>query len=136
MRAVIRIDVLPMTLNEMLKLAKDNPHKYAKYKRDFTNDCSMYALGCPKFTGKAWIEFEWHVGNLRRDPDNTAAAAKCVMDGIVNAGIIPDDSLAYIQSPILHRFVWQKPEGVILTISDKPLYSRIEKTEDSNVWTN
>ena len=40
-----------------------------------------------------------HMPNMKRDPDNLrGVATKDVLDGLVKAGIIPDDSPRYIHS--------------------------------------
>lgn len=50
----------------------------------------------------AHIAFEWHEPvqrrKQRRDPDNVIFAQKFVLDGIVAAGILPDDSMDEVLS--------------------------------------
>lgn len=119
----IDIGILPPTLNEMLKAAKANWREYAKLKSEYTRDCELFVIGCPPFPGKIWISCDWRVKTLRRDPaDNTPAALKFVLDGLVNAGIIKDDSGYVIQPPVIHQWQVSKDEGVKVTISDKPIY--------------
>jgi len=131
LKITIKVPLLPPTLNEMLKAAKDSPHKYAKYKRDYTRDCALSAIGYPQFPGKVWLAFTWFVRTLRRDPaDNTPAAAKFVLDGFVHAGILKDDSGFVIQPPVVHFWQIAKNEGVIVVISDRPIYSIKETEED------
>jgi hypothetical protein len=41
---------------------------------------------------KAWIWFIWVERGRRRDPDNiTAGGRKIILDGLVRAGVLPDD---------------------------------------------
>ena len=59
----------------------------------------------------ATIRFTWHVKNRKSDPDNIAFAKKYVLDGMVKAGIIPDDTHRYIKG-FEDRFVISAKEGV------------------------
>lgn len=122
MQATLELDFLPPTLNEVIRMCKDSPHVYARYKRRYGDDCALCALGMPQFTGKVWLSFEWRIKTLRRDPDNTAVGAKCLMDALVKIGIIKDDSAEIIQPPIIHTWKQSKQEGVLLVISDRPIY--------------
>lgn len=49
------------------------------------------------------LEFHWHAKNARKDPDNIAFAIKFILDGLVNANILPNDRFSTIKS-IIHRF--------------------------------
>ena len=122
MLATLELDFLPPTLNEVIRLCKESPHVYAKHKRRYGEDCALCAIGLPRFPGKVWIAFDWRIKTLRRDPDNTAVGAKCLMDALVKIEIIKDDSAEIIQPPIVHTWQQAKTEGVLLTISDRPIY--------------
>ena len=54
------------------------------------------------------VEFVWVEGNRRRDLDNISAATKFVLDGIVEAGILIDDSQKWVRS--LHHTVVTSPD--------------------------
>lgn len=126
MKHTIAIPLLPPTLNEIIKIAKENPHRYARLKKSYTRDCALAALGSPAFPDKVWLSFKWKVKTLRRDPaDNTPAAAKFILDGFVDAGILSDDSGFIIQPPVVHFWVLSRVEGVEVTISDRPLFKLI-----------
>lgn len=46
---------------------------------------------------KAMITYEFYFKNeRRRDPDNYAACAKAIQDGLVKAGILPDDNFNHV----------------------------------------
>jgi crossover junction endodeoxyribonuclease RusA len=49
----------------------------------------------------------------RRDPDNLVLAYKAVVDGFVDAGVIPDDTQEYVDRvwPIIGDTVKVSPEG-------------------------
>jgi hypothetical protein len=43
-------------------------------------------------------ELRFH-GNRRRDPGNWAPTAKAIVDGMVDAGLFPDDNAKYVTGP-------------------------------------
>ena len=115
---------LPPTLNEQIRLARAHWSKSAACKQDWT-DKVMYLAKIqktPRFPGKVWIAFLWEVKSFARDSDNIAAAAKFIMDGLVNAGILTKDSLMVVQSPVVHNYARGKTDKVMMTISDRPIF--------------
>ncbi len=108
---------LPPTLNEQIKIARTHWAKSAKTKKDWTNSIAFMSRDLPRFEGKVWVEFTWYLRSFKRDPDNVSAAAKYILDGLVEAGTIKDDSLLIIQTPILHRYVLSEKDEVKISIS-------------------
>ncbi|KPL21857.1 MAG: hypothetical protein AMJ93_08575 [Anaerolineae bacterium SM23_84] len=47
--------------------------------------------------GPVWITFLWFVPDRRKDPDNVVFAKKFVLDGLVWAGILPNDGMRWIR---------------------------------------
>lgn len=113
---------LPPTLNEIIGTARTNVYASAKEKRAWTNRIAVECFGRRQFPDRVWIEFIWKIKNFRRDPDNISAAAKFVMDGLVEGGIIRDDSLKFIMSPVLHWY--EKGEDLVqIHIADHPIWN-------------
>ncbi|MBE9226292.1 hypothetical protein IQ264_12750 [Phormidium sp. LEGE 05292] len=113
---------LPPTLNEIIGTARSNVYASAKEKRAWTNKIAVECFGRKRFPDRVWIEFVWKIKNFRRDPDNISAAAKFVMDGLVEGGIIQDDSLKFIMSPVLHWY--EKGEDLVeIHIADHPIWN-------------
>jgi Holliday junction resolvase RusA-like endonuclease len=113
---------LPPTLNEIISTARSNIYASAKEKRAWTNTIAVECFGRKQFPDRVWIEFVWKIKNFRRDPDNISAAAKFVMDGLVEGGIIQDDSLKFIMSPVLHWY--KKGEDVVeIRVADHPIWN-------------
>lgn len=113
---------LPPTLNEIIGTARSNIYASAKEKRAWTNRIAVECFGRKQFPDRVWVEFIWKIKNFRRDPDNISAAAKFVMDGLVEGGIIQDDSLKFIMSPVLHWY--EKGEDLVqLHIADHPIWN-------------
>jgi hypothetical protein len=116
---------LPPTLNEMVAVNRSSRYLGANQKEEWTNLCATESIGAPIFAGQVWMAFTWYVRNWSRDPDNIAAAAKFILDGLEQQGIIRNDNLTVVQQPWIHWF--SKPgkgqeEGVYLKISSQPIY--------------
>lgn len=103
----------PPTLNQQITDARSNKYKSAAVKAQWTDHIAASALAqykeqqnkqevAPLTTVK--LEFFWHYININSDADNLAGAAKYLMDGLVKGGILTDDSLKYIQSPVIHNY--------------------------------
>lgn len=94
-------------LNDMIALAKRGRGKYQPYARDKATNTEMVAWCCKAAhippLKRAAIHITWVEPNERRDPDNIGAAQKYVLDGIVAAGVIPDDRQKYV-SGITHEW--------------------------------
>lgn len=91
-------------MNELLTAAKSGHGKgnaYSRLKAHWT--ATVWAQAkvqrVPKFSRPVVFTFEWVEGNKRRDPDNVAAGGrKLVLDGLVEAGVLPGDGWRYVQA--------------------------------------
>lgn len=115
---------LPPTLNNQINLARSHWSKSSSVKKEWTNKIALLSRNKTQFTGKVWLEFTWYVKSFARDADNISASAKYIMDGLVKAGIIKNDNLTIIQSPVVH---WYKKgdDYVIINISDKTIFEEV-----------
>lgn len=92
-------------LNEIIDAAKQGKGRYQPYalmKEKYTEMITWLAKKLPTYERVALI-ITWHEPDRRRDPDNIMAGQKFILDALVQAGVIPNDSQKYIQG-ILHRF--------------------------------
>lgn len=91
-------------LNEIIAAAKSHYAKYSTEKKERTEEVAWLAKQArlPRFE-KAYLVITWYEPNSRRDPDNVMAGQKFILDGLVQAGVLPGDSQKYIQG-IYHRF--------------------------------
>lgn len=92
-------------LNDMIDAAKRGKGKYQPYsmmKQTYTDMVAWLAKKLPKYE-QVNIIITWYEPNEKRDPDNIMAGQKFILDALVHAGVIPNDSQKYIQG-ILHRF--------------------------------
>lgn len=91
-------------LNEIIAAAKEHFGSYANMKDEYTASIAWLAKQArlPKFE-KAYLVITWFEPDRRRDPDNIMAGQKFILDGMVAAGTIPNDSQKHIKG-IVHRF--------------------------------
>ena len=92
------------TLNNVLAATKRHWSLYSTTKRKQTTKAAFIAKQELKpVTGPVDIEFAWTTTNKRKDPDNVSHGAKYVIDGLVKAGILADDSRRVVRS-LTHTF--------------------------------
>lgn len=109
-------------LNDYVKDNRGAKGKFIgnKMKQFQTNDVAeqIKALGdFPKFDEPVYVLFHWVEINSRRDPDNFIFAKKFVLDGMVKAGMLPNDGMKNIEG---FQDTWEvDPDtngGVIVTV--------------------
>jgi len=88
--------------NDIIDAAKRNPHEYARMKETYTAMVAWLAKKLPPYE-KVALVITWYEPDRRRDPDNIMAGQKFILDGLVAAGVLPNDSQKYIAG-IVHRF--------------------------------
>jgi Holliday junction resolvase RusA-like endonuclease len=107
-------------LNDYVKVERGNKYAAAKMKLEYTGLAKLYAQQAKltPYTLPVRIGFTWREPNDKRDPDNIIFAKKFVLDGLVAAGIIPNDNQTWI-----HGFLpetWYKVDkqdvGVLVRI--------------------
>ena len=105
MQLEITIPAALPDLNQIIRIAKRHPMAYAKAKGVHTEAVAWECAGCPKgqLTMPVDITCTWITKNLRKAPDTVSAGIKFVLDGLVQAGILPDDRRKQINS-ITHEF--------------------------------
>lgn len=84
-------------LNEIIAAAKSHFGAYAKMKYENTTAIAWQAKKLPAYQ-RADITITWYEPNRRRDPDNVSGGQKFILDGLVVAGVIKNDSQRYINS--------------------------------------
>ena len=89
-----------MQLNQVVAAAKRHWAGYARLKRRHTETVALLALaaGCQRVRQPVTLAFVWYLPDRRLDPDNAVAGGvKVIADGLVAAGVLPDDSQAWIR---------------------------------------
>jgi Holliday junction resolvase RusA-like endonuclease len=90
---------LPGT-NEIIDAAKKGRGKYQPYsimKSEWTHTIAWLAKKLPAYN-RVDITITWYEPDRRRDPDNITGGTKFILDSLVVAGVIKDDSQRYINS--------------------------------------
>lgn len=90
---------LPGT-NEIIAAAKKGKGKYQPYsimKSEWTHTIAWLAKKLPAYN-RVDIIITWYEPDRRRDPDNITGGTKFILDSLVVAGVIKDDSQRYINS--------------------------------------
>lgn len=93
-------------LNEIIAASKQHYGTYATMKKDYSWMVKLLARGLPRLE-QVEVVCNWYCKNRKRDPDNVAAGVKFILDGIVAAGVLPNDGYAQVTG-IIHRFYVDK----------------------------
>ena len=80
-------------LNDIIRASKTHWATYAKMKTKYTDLACEAAFHIRAAKGKIMLHIEWHEPkDGRRDPDNIWVSKKFILDGLICAGVIPDDN--------------------------------------------
>lgn len=85
------------TLNEHIAGMNANRYGGNDMKQVETERVRLQCLRSEKFDIPVKIKFSWYIKDRRKDPDNIVYAKKFILDGLVKAGIIPNDTQRYIK---------------------------------------
>lgn len=67
-----------------------------KKKQTFLCEMSARESKLKQFIKPVKIQFHWYNKNSRKDIDNIAFSKKFILDGLVNAGVLKNDSRKYV----------------------------------------
>lgn len=102
-----------ITLNQYIFIERGNKFNAAKKKKELTAKVAQYAKSLNiDFNGLYDLEITWTTPNNKTDADNTYFAQKFILDGIVAAGKLKDDTRKHIRH-ISHKIFTEK--GITLT---------------------
>jgi len=80
-------------MNEIIDQNKIHWANYAKIKKNYDDIVCFYAQQQGiKFFEKVKLNITYYMSNKKMDPDNICAAKKFILDGLVDAGVLKDDS--------------------------------------------
>jgi hypothetical protein len=101
---ILRYEVNIPTLNEYIDYERTNKYHAARVKKATTNRIKWWTMEQTrqKLPGMHDLVLIWQRNNKVHDADNVYAGIKFLLDGIVAAGTIPDDSRKHIRH-ISHR---------------------------------
>ena len=94
-------------LNDYVRAERASRYAAARMKGQQTERAGIAAAeqGMPRFSGPVEVAFTWVERDRRRDMDNVAFAKKFILDGLVWAGVIPDDTPRYVTG-LADRFAY------------------------------
>ena len=107
------------SLNDYVNDERSNRFAGGKVKKQQTQRVQHAARNMPRFRKPVFVTFRWVEGSTRRDWDNVAFAKKFVLDGLVKAGVIGNDSQRFVVGFRDEFEVDPKHPRVIVTVSDE-----------------
>ena len=114
------------SMNDYIHSMNVNRFKGNDFKKYYTGIAAEYAHeaalqnGWRTPDGKVDIQLDWVEINNRRDPDNVTGGIKFVLDGIVRAGLLNDDSRRYIQR-IDHHSITNDKDNPSVWVTLRPV---------------
>jgi hypothetical protein len=107
------------TLNDYIDAERKHRLMAAKMKENETYRVKLLSTKLPKFTQPCKFVFTWHEKDRRRDPDNIIFAKKFILDGLVAAGVIPNDTQKWVLGFAESIIIDPKNAGVEILITGK-----------------
>lgn len=92
---IVIMGVLP-TLNDYISAERTNKYIAAKIKKEATELVAWQVKGKPPVTKPVTIAFHWFY-STKHDFDNIRHGIKYLLDGMVEAGVLPDDSQKWVR---------------------------------------
>lgn len=104
--------------------ANQKPHwaKQNKLTRAWRHGAHIYARQqkAPKGLNRARVDvYVWKSSRRRYDPHNLMPTMKPIIDGLVDYGLLPDDSHEYLEGPFPHHGGYG-PEKLVVAIQPLP----------------
>ena len=121
------IDKPLLSLNEYIKIERGNKYAAANIKKSETRYCEI----CSKNRMKAVSDYpvdilvKWYTKG-RKDSDNVDFGIKFILDGMVKAGVLENDSPKFVRN-IYHQHFKDKNEHCEVILGQFELIERITK---------
>lgn len=105
-------------LNSYIDAERANRFQAAKVKQIYTDAARVIAQasGVEMVETPCAVQFTWRLTDRRTDPDNIAFAAKFILDGMVAAGVLPNDGHRQINS-LEHAYVIDREAAPGVTVT-------------------
>lgn len=107
-------------LNEYIAMCRKSKYLGAKMKRDATGMAAYFAreFGLAPVKEPCIVVMAFNEPNRRRDSDNVEFARKFVLDGLVSAGILENDSPGHVLASIpMTLYRGEKPYILVAILS-------------------
>ena len=106
-------------LNTYIRAERSNRYFAAKLKKEETERVAWLSKGHKVEKYPINIACNWYLKDKKKDPDNVSFSIKFILDGLVMAGVLENDSQKYIKSIGHNFFIDKKNPRVEVEILDK-----------------
>lgn len=117
MNQTIRIEGIPPNLNITRNLHHFKSNKEKKEWENIVAYCVRSQSIYPVRRIRQTYEF-YFKDKRRHDPDNYSACAKWINDGLVSAGIIPDDNFDHIETLTVRQGGFSKKPYILVHLEE------------------
>lgn len=120
MRQELHLDFQFPSLNDYTKALKKYRLVGQQMKTEYTDEVTVMCKHqkLKPYTRPIQLTFVYRERRSNRDPDNIVFAKKFILDGMVNAGVIPNDTQTYIKKFTDEWVVDSKRPGVLVIIEE------------------
>ena len=129
MEQTVSIPLKTPSLNEYTDACRKNPYVGANMKKSMQKAYTYYFLRLKPVERPVTIDFEWTEKNRKRDLDNVAFGKKFLLDALVAAGVLPDDSPRWV---VGFRDTFKQGEDYKITITIKEIEDGQKTHNDGN----
>ena len=105
----------PQTLNQLISVSRQSKIVAAQLKASETERARLeilaqHSVPVPSVIKQVYIAFDISFATLKSDPDGLNSCAKPILDGLVKAKIITDDSLVQVAHTMFFSYFRAKRE--------------------------
>ena len=121
MRCTVTVEGRMPSLNDYISAERANRYKAAAMKKRETARVRAAAMQqrAPRFERRVTVRTTFYEPDMRRDADNVGFARKFVLDGLVAAGVIKDDSRKYVEQCPDRVLTDRARHRVVVEVSDE-----------------
>ena len=121
MRCAVTVEGRMPSLNDYIRAERANRYKAAAVKKRETARVRAACIEqrAPRFDRPVTVRTTFYEPDARRDADNVGFARKFVLDGLVLAGVIKDDSRRYVRQCPDRVLTDKARPRVVVEVSDE-----------------
>lgn len=125
MKYILELPFKLPSLNDYINICRRNKFEASNFKRGIENDIiwSIRKAKLPTIEKPVKITYKWIERNKKRDIDNVSSAKKYILDALVKANVLHNDSPKYVVDHC-DIFDYDKLHG------DKVIVEIVEITEE------
>lgn len=105
------------SLNQYIGAMNNNRFVANNMKQEFTGISKLHCRLLTPRDDRVLVHFTWYEKDKKRDPDNIVFAKKFILDGLVLAGVLPNDTQRWVKGFTDEIIVTKhQPPGVMVVI--------------------